>query len=870
MSFYPPPPRSIRVASRVVDPTATPAGSGPNSAPPAAPPAPPPASPSSLASLSQPPLVRRLDLLIEILLGALLAFLPAAFGAVDPWSEMVAMALGGGIAVLLAARAVASRVRWRWPLDVWLPIAAFVALAALQLAPLPAGLVAAVSPGTAEVKRSLLEDLPDAPAALARMTLSFYPLATRHDLRLVLLAATAFAAVVTVCHDPRRLRRLLVVITVIAAAFAALALAQDATGTTEIYWTFDSGQPARNGTFGNHSHYAQHMNLSVGCALALLLAHLASPAAAAAATAHRAAAGHAGAARPRAPSPLRRHAVTAATALVIVVGLATLSLSLSRGGILAMLTAGAFTLVVLLSVRSLRWTGGVVAGLALAALACVAYFGFDVVYDRMVLRGALGGRAHMIRDTLAMVRQFPLAGTGLGTFEWVYPGYDTTGVYSTATHLENEYVQVLAETGVVGLAAVIAFLAAVWRRWLRAVRSADPAAALAAVGLSYGLLAVMIQSLADFGQHVPANAVLSAVVCGLLVTLGGPRGEGRAIGATGRAMRAIAAVAACGLAAWTVVDAERARRADHEWTAAQRIVARLDRDGWPASEGGRFDRLRVRASAAVAHAPQSAYYGYWSAVYRWRIARNLYERGDPMLLAAARDAVAELNRARALCPTFGPIYSVLGQIEQSYLDSPEGAAHLEAAWRLEPNDPLICFVAGKSDARRAKWSAAAVKFRRATDLDQEYQPRVVEFYVNEARRPEEAMAWAEGSWSRLIFLGKTLWDDPRHATLARQAMKRGCDLLEQQARTAGINPFEQGLLAGHRFQLGEFDAAARDYAVAAQREPTNIYLRLAQIDALEAGGRIDEALAEARATLRLNPTSSDAKWRVEKLTRAQK
>src|SRR5207248_5729878 len=100
-------------------------------------------------------------------------------------------------------------------------------------------------------KTDLLDDLPDASSALSRMTLSFYPLATRHDLRLVLLAATVFIAVATVFRDPRRTRRLLIAITLIAAAAAILALAQDLTATRFIYWKIPLQEPARNGPFYN-------------------------------------------------------------------------------------------------------------------------------------------------------------------------------------------------------------------------------------------------------------------------------------------------------------------------------------------------------------------------------------------------------------------------------------------------------------------------------------------------------------------------------------------------------------------------------------------------------------------------------------------
>jgi len=52
--------------------------------------------------ITNPPHSSRLDPVIEILLIALLAFMPAAFGVVAGWSEWIAFATGSAIALLLA------------------------------------------------------------------------------------------------------------------------------------------------------------------------------------------------------------------------------------------------------------------------------------------------------------------------------------------------------------------------------------------------------------------------------------------------------------------------------------------------------------------------------------------------------------------------------------------------------------------------------------------------------------------------------------------------------------------------------------------------------------------------------------------------
>ena len=789
-------------------------------------------------SAEPPASTPRLDLVIELLLIALLLFMPAAYGAVDPWSESIATAGGAALALLLVARTLIARRSMRISPWAWVPIVLFIAIVMLQLLPLPSHAVRLLSPHTFAVKTDLLDDLPNASDALSRMTLSFYPLATRHDLRLVLLSATVFIAVATVFRDPRRMRRLLLAITLIAAAAAILALAQDLTATRFIYWKISLNEPARNGPFFNHSHYAQFMNLSIGCALALLLT-----------------AAHA-----------RRWLQVALLTCVIVLGLATVWLSLSRGGTVGLVAAGVFVLFVLLTMRHFRRTGGIIAVTALLALASFVYLDFQHIYRRILAPDNFAGRIQMLRDAGEMIRQFPQVGVGLGGFEWVYPAYDRTVSSATSAYVENEYAQTLVETGPLGFAAVVAFVALVWWSWLRALRRGDRATAVAAVGLSFGLVAVMIHSLSDFGQHLPAIACLSAVTCGLLVNLG-RREDIREGASDSRRISAIAliiGVVACVIAIWSVIGAERVRRAETLYTPARRLAARLERRGWDATRD-EFTDLLTRADAAVAADPDDAHHRFRAAVWRWRMERRLRTRDDPQLRAAARDVIARLNAARALCPTYGVIYSVLGQIEQNYLDDPIGIAHMQTAWRLAQNDATAAFVAARSDALRGQWDSAIEKFRRSLDLDPAVMDDITALFLTDLDQPRRLTDVANTNWYRMMLVSIALQKDPRHHDVAMQAYARGADLLEEDLRihpTAG----NFGILAGYRATLGEFEAADRFYRRAIEMDPTKPDWRIPYADALQHMGRISDAIEQARTAVNQHPDSSEARQMLARLT----
>jgi hypothetical protein len=213
---------------------------------------------------------RRWDWTAFGLLVALLLFAAASFGAVEAWSELIVIVLAAAMAFCLALRTVFDR-EFR-PASTWLywPLLLFVLLIGVQLLPLPASVVAAISPSTIAIKQQLQGGEP-----LTWTTLSFYPRATVEYLRLVLVGASVFVTVASTVRNSRQVKNLLLAIFAIGCAEAALAIAQIATATDKIFWTVPSGHRViTSGTFVNYSHFCQFMNLSLGAGIAILLIQL--------------------------------------------------------------------------------------------------------------------------------------------------------------------------------------------------------------------------------------------------------------------------------------------------------------------------------------------------------------------------------------------------------------------------------------------------------------------------------------------------------------------------------------------------------------------------------------------------------------------
>ena len=804
------------------------------------------------------------DRIIEWLLIALLAFMPLAFGAVEAWSELVVVTIAAAMVICLAAKLIIRKDTsfvWTWA---YVPLVLFLSLVFLQLIPLPAELVRLISPSTAGMKSSLLGDLPDAGDVLQKMTITFYATATKHDLRLILVAAAVFMVVINVYRRADQIKRLLGAVALIGGALALLALAQNLFGDGRIYWLVPSGHAtAQAGTFVNHSHFGQFMNLSIGAALGLLLVKL-----------HEIFGGHA-VTPPEVVGHLGQKNLRVVWYItgMIVIGATTIFLSLTRGGMVSMLIAGSFTAVALASKRALGGRGWVIMVMALMAFVCVLYIGFDAVYDRLAtLRGLheYGGRWQIVKDLSRSVTRFPRLGTGLGTHEVVYPMFDRSTVPSMAQYAENEYAQAAEETGIIGLILILAFAGIVWSNYARSVRHSRLPIRAAAFGLGFGLLAIMIHSFSDFGQHLPANACLTAVTSGLLVGLArmGRPGEktqkSRLLAALdSRPIRVVGASGVVAAFLWAVVSAHGARIAEAEWRQALQVERFLRESDWQGSNDD-YKALLTHAYAALNAQPESVHYRHWFNVYRWRsISRARDPETNEVLvipetLALTRQIVADLHRARSSCPTFGAAYCVAGQLEKFILDDPAGAEHIRTGYRLAPCDATACYVAGLLDAREGRVEDSLPKFRRSLKLRGRFFRDIANVYV-QANRPDLAVEIARDSAGQLLYVANILQKMDGSRPLAAQAKAEALAMLQQQCQQPDVSAGMLASLANVLHQEKDYGSAIEYYKRALALEYGQVGWRLALARLLAETGQVQQAMHEARICLRLRPQMSEAR-----------
>jgi O-antigen ligase len=125
-------------------------------------------------------------------------------------------------------------------------------------------------------------------------------------------------------------------------------------------------------------------------------------------------------------------------------------------------------------------------------------------------------RASIFRDATRMALDQPWAGTGLGTFRTVYPHYESYYDGRIVEHAHNDYLELLAEGGLIGGLCGAVFLFFLIRDGFARLRSAR---SLPARSLHAGALAacggLLLHGLVDFNFHIPSNALLFLILASL-------------------------------------------------------------------------------------------------------------------------------------------------------------------------------------------------------------------------------------------------------------------------------------------------------------------------------------------------------------------
>jgi O-antigen ligase len=373
---------------------------------------------------------------------------------------------------------------------------------ALQATPLPATIVNAVSPHTVVVHQALTL----VPSTSTSMPLSIDERSTLWAGVIVLGTIALFFTARTIVTSGG-LRQTVRGISALGFVFSALALAQAATAGRFIYWRYRTEYegPLPFGPFVNRNHFATWVVMAAPLCFGYMMAR-------------RSAAEEA-----TAPFVSRRtrfaRMADGRTAWLAAAGammLAALLASLSRSGIVAFTAASALFAVAHRghsTVRRVSWGAAV---LVLIVGFALSRADIPALAERLGQSGTgVRDRVTIWSDTLPMMKDFWLTGTGVGTYRTAMLFYQRADRSVQFNQAHNHYLQAAAEGGIVLAGFIVAMLVALTQGIRRQLTTESSGTYWIRAGAACGLLAAALQALWETGLVMPANAALAAVLAAI-------------------------------------------------------------------------------------------------------------------------------------------------------------------------------------------------------------------------------------------------------------------------------------------------------------------------------------------------------------------
>jgi O-antigen ligase len=338
--------------------------------------------------------------------------------------------------------------------------------------------------------------------AVARYATADIEYVARQELIRVLVYACLFFAILNNLHRQETTQILVFTLLFLAMAISFLAFYQFLTGSEQVWHFVHRDRHRGSGTYVSPNHLGGFLELLLPLGLAYTLVGRLKPV---------------------------TKVLLGYASLAILAGIAV---TVSRGSWIS--TGLALTLLfgVLLFQRAYRLPALVLLVVLLGAGAWLAPRSFSLMTRWHLLKEEVGDKRAGMRYALwqpavQIWRDNPWWGAGPAHFDYRFCAYRPADVQLRPDRAHNDYLNMLADWGVVGTALVVsAWVLLGWgaaRTW-RFVRGnagelgGKPGSNRFAfvLGASFGLLAILFHSAVDFNMHIPANAIVAVTLMALL------------------------------------------------------------------------------------------------------------------------------------------------------------------------------------------------------------------------------------------------------------------------------------------------------------------------------------------------------------------
>jgi len=406
---------------------------------------------------------------------SLLALTPLPYGAVETWSTALWEVCVFAVVLMWGALAVKGGRLKIATNPLALPMIALLVVAIVQILPIVEG--------------------------GERQTISFDAYVTSQAAVKIFASLCFFLLFATFVNDDERRALAVNVIIAVCVLIALVGIGQSYIG--KALW-----QRGAFGPFVNRNHFAGFLVMGAGLAGGLIIGRVVKQ---------------------------LRLAVYASCALALGAGIA---LSASRGGVLALAAGVVFLALVaipnFISSRRSKRAGG--AGILLRSAAALI-LGFAAFAGATFLVGSEGliqnisqtqsevqgelpaserfSRRDIWSATIRLIKDHPVAGVGLGAFQFAYTRYDQSSGAQRVEQSHNDYLQIVADAGLIGGVLALLFVILLFARGFSAAQTHRPQKRAVVLGALAGCFAIAVHSFVEFNLQITSNAQLFLALAAL-------------------------------------------------------------------------------------------------------------------------------------------------------------------------------------------------------------------------------------------------------------------------------------------------------------------------------------------------------------------
>ena len=435
---------------------------------------------------------------------AILIWTPLPYASAHGWSTNLMSLLIMSLAAVMVLSLLLGNRDFITPLKRhWLPIAVFFLVPlwiTIQTLPMSPEFITSLSPVAAEIQRV---------AGLEQYTISLEPNATRRE-ALLSWSLWLFFVMTLLLVDSGKRARALITTVVFCGVFQALY--GSFVVLTGIDYLFFSGQEnnpgSATGTFSVRNHFAGYLEMGLALGIGLLVGTLNTG---------------------QAARTWREFFVDSIDTLLgpkmrlrifLAIMVIALVLSRSRMGNAAFFMSLPLCGVLFMILQRKIHKGAIILFVSLIlvdVLIVSQWFGLDQVAERIQSTSTeTEMRDEVIRDTLTMLPDYQLFGSGAGTYMQTFQRYDDVRAARMVDFAVNDYLEFLVEFGWVGYVPLaILVLYSLFKAANAMAKRRTQLFRGIGFGAMMGTVSILIHSFVDFNLQMPANALLFVLLLAL-------------------------------------------------------------------------------------------------------------------------------------------------------------------------------------------------------------------------------------------------------------------------------------------------------------------------------------------------------------------